>query len=123
LHYFLLGGPGEDDDSLNETFSNIDKLDKTVLFFFCGMRIYPHTALYDIAVKERQISKSQSIIEPVFYESRLISSNKIIHFVEEQMKERTNWIIGSVRDNTPEILSRMYARGHYGPLWEHLIQY
>ena len=122
LHYFLLGGPGEDNDSLNETLSNIDKLDKTVLFFFCGMRIYPYTALYDIAVKEGQISRSQSIMGPVFYESTLISSNEIIHRVEEQTKERTNWIIGSGRDNTAEILSRMYTRGHHGPLWEHLIQ-
>ena len=122
LHYFLLGGPGENNDSLNETLSNIDKLDKTVLFFFCGMRIYPYTALYDIAVKEGQISRSQSIMGPVFYESTLISSNEIIHRVEEQTKERTNWIIGSGRDNTAEILSRMYTRGHHGPLWEHLIQ-
>jgi len=122
LHYFLLGGPGEDNDSLNETLSNIDKLDKTVLFFFCGMRIYPYTALYDIAVKEGQISRSQSIMGPVFYESTLISSNEIIHRVEEQTKERTNWIIASGRDNTAEILSRMYTRGHHGPLWEHLIQ-
>ena len=33
-HYFLLGGPGEDEDSLNETFSNIAMLNKSVLFFF-----------------------------------------------------------------------------------------
>jgi radical SAM superfamily enzyme YgiQ (UPF0313 family) len=33
-HYFLLGGPGEDEDSLNETLSNIAMLNKSVLFFF-----------------------------------------------------------------------------------------
>jgi len=33
-HYFLLGGPGEDEDSLNETLSNIAMLNRSVLFFF-----------------------------------------------------------------------------------------
>ncbi len=33
-HYFLLGGPGEDEGSLNETLSNIAMLNKSVLFFF-----------------------------------------------------------------------------------------
>ena len=33
-HYFLLGGPGEDEDSLNETLSNIAMLNRSVFFFF-----------------------------------------------------------------------------------------
>lgn len=33
-HYFLLGGPGEDKKSLNETLSNILNLDNSVFFFF-----------------------------------------------------------------------------------------
>jgi len=47
-HYFLLGGPGEDEDSLNETLSNIAMLSKSVLFFFalCAfIRILPFMTL------------------------------------------------------------------------------
>ncbi len=33
-HYFLLGGPGEDEDSLDETLKNIAMLNKSVFFFF-----------------------------------------------------------------------------------------
>ncbi|MCD4715593.1 MAG: cobalamin-dependent protein [Desulfobacterales bacterium] len=33
-HYILLGGPGEDEDSLNETLSNIEDLHKAAFFFF-----------------------------------------------------------------------------------------
>jgi radical SAM superfamily enzyme YgiQ (UPF0313 family) len=33
-HYILLGGPGEDEESLNETLSNIEDLDKAAFFFF-----------------------------------------------------------------------------------------
>jgi len=120
-HYFLLGGPGESSESLERTLSNVDKLDKAALFFFCGMRIYPHTALYDIAVEAGQISASQSLLNPIFYEPEAITHGEIIHRVKECGKDKANWIIGSGGDMTAKILARMYARGHYGPLWEHLI--
>ncbi len=121
-HYFLLGGPGENRNTLDQTLSNIDKLTKSVLFFFCGMRIYPHTALYDIALKERQIVFGQSLLEPIFYRSLHISSEDIFQEVEKKRCGRSNWIIGSGGEKISIILSRMYARGRFGPLWEHLIR-
>lgn len=33
-HYFLLGGPGEDKDSIDETLESIERLKRCVLFFF-----------------------------------------------------------------------------------------
>ena len=121
-HYFLLGGPGEDIKSLNQTLDNIEKLNKTVLFFFCGMRIYPHTALYDIALKECQITKNQNLLKPVFYHSKAISTDDIIKHVKKKADHRTNWIIGAGGQDTADILSRMYEKGFSGPLWEYLIQ-
>ena len=52
-HYLMPGGPGEDERTLEETLTGVEQLEKTVLFFFCGVRIYPHTALYDIALRGR----------------------------------------------------------------------
>jgi len=121
-HYFLLGGPGENSDTLNETLSNVDKLKKSVLFFFCGMRIYPYTALYDIAVKEELISKTGSILEPVFYRSASIDADEIIRRVQKQAKDRINWVIGAGGGETAKIITRLYERGHCGPLWEYLIR-
>ena len=120
-HYFLLGGPGESTESLDRTLSNVDKLDKAALFFFCGMRIYPYTALYDIAVEEGQISASQSLLNPVFYKPEAITHEEIIRRAKECGGEKANWVIGSGGDITAKTLARMYSRGHYGPLWEHLI--
>ncbi len=120
-HYLLLGGPGEDKNTLDETLSNADKLKKCVFFFFCGIRIYPHTRLYDIAIKEGQVSKSQSLLEPIFYKSQSINSEKITNLVKDHAGDRYNWIIGAGGEKTAEIITRMYARGHTGPLWEHLI--
>jgi len=121
-HYFLLGGPGENADSLQETLANINQLDKTVLFFFCGLRIYPHTALYDIALSEGQISKNQNILKPVFYQSKSLSSQEIVSRVTREAKGRTNWIIGAGGEQTAKTVSKMYDLGFSGLLWEHLIQ-
>ncbi len=121
-HYFLLGGPGETPDTLNETLSNVDRLESAVLFFFCSIRIYPYTALYDISVKEGQVSKRQSILEPVFYRSAIIETDTIVRRIQEQAKERLNWVIGSGGEESAKIIARLYKRGHCGPLWEYLIR-
>jgi radical SAM superfamily enzyme YgiQ (UPF0313 family) len=121
-HYLLLGGPGETRETLNETLSNAGKLLKTVIFFFCSIRIYPHTALYDIAVSEGMIKESDDLLNPVFYRSEHISTEEIIRIVNEKKGDRQNWIIGSGGDRTKRIIEKMYRRGHSGPLWEMLIQ-
>lgn len=120
-HYLMPGGPGEDEGTLEETLTGVEQLEKTVLFFFCGVRIYPHTALYDIALREGQISPGQDLLEPVFYRSGNLSSNIIEKKLTERAAGRSHWVIGSGGDKTAKVISRMYAHGHYGPLWEHLI--
>ncbi|MGB6012641.1 MAG: radical SAM protein, partial [Desulfobacterales bacterium] len=121
-HYFLMGGPGEDSESVNETLNAIDKLTKTVLFFFCGMRIYPHTTLYDIAINDAQIERHQNLLEPVFYQPKSISIKEIIQRVKKKAEERRNLIIGSGGEETARIISQMFERGFSGPLWEFLIR-
>ncbi len=121
-HYFLLGGPGETSDTLNETFSTAVELQKAVLFFFCGIRIYPHTELYDIAIEEGKISRYWDLLEPVFYRPDSIDIDEIVRRVQSQARDRPNWVIGSGGEQTARVLSRMYERGHSGPLWEHLIR-
>jgi len=121
-HYFLLGGPGEDIHSVDRTLSNADRLECAVFFFFCGMRIYPNTALYDMAVASGRISASRSLMEPVFFESPAVTTEEILLRVKDHAAGRTNWVTGSGEDMTARIIPRLYARGHYGPLWEHLIR-
>lgn len=121
-HYFLLGGPGETLETVDKTLDRIDKLSKSVLFFFCGMRIYPHTKLHDIAVNEGRITASQSLLEPVFYESESAGRDQIVQKLTEKAAGRLNWIIGDGGEDTAQKLSKMYHLGFSGPLWEFLIQ-
>ncbi len=120
-HYFLLGGPGENRQTLRETLDNAEQLKKSVFFFFCGIRIYPHTALYDIALQEGQITADQNILQPVFYRSPYITDREIMQTVEEHAGGRFNWIVGSGENKATRVLPRLYERGFSGPLWEHLI--
>lgn len=121
-HYFLPGGPGETLQTLAETLAGVEALKRSVFFFFCGMRIYPHTRLYDIAVGEGQIDGNQDLLEPVFYRSPEVDSATIVRRVKAQAAGRVNWVVGSGGRETAAIVARLYRRGHTGPLWEYLIR-
>jgi radical SAM superfamily enzyme YgiQ (UPF0313 family) len=121
-HYLMLGGPGENEDTLKETLANADGLGKTVFFVFSGVRIYPHTALYALALEEGQIEPHHNLLEPVFYWSPGLCRETAIHLVKKHTGSRTNWVVGSGSQQMFRIIEKLHARGHTGPLWERLIQ-
>ncbi|HHD64363.1 MAG TPA: radical SAM protein [Desulfobulbaceae bacterium] len=119
-HYFLLGGPGESRATITESLDNIEKLNRAVLFFFIGIRIYPWTALYDIALQEEKIRPRTNLLEPVFYEADDIDHKTICNMVTTRAADRLNWIVGSGGEKSAEIVKKLHDRGFTGPLWEHL---
>ena len=121
-HYFLLGGPGENKQTLQKTLIGLDSLEKAVFFFFCGIRVYPHTGLYDFALREGQIIAGQNILPPEFYRSKEISVAEIMQMVENHANGRLNWLIGAGEAKAARVLPKLYRRGFTGPLWEYLIQ-
>lgn len=121
-HYLLLGGPGETADTLDSTLTHAKELTKTVLFFFCGIRIYPHTRLYDRALADGQIDADQDLLAPVFYHTDAISNDDITTTVQSHSQNRINWVVGSGGEQTAQLLTRLYDRGYTGPLWEYLIR-
>jgi len=121
-HYFLLGGPGETWQTLKATLDNIERLEKTVLFFFCGMRVYPQTQLYRQCLEDGQLEAGKDLLEPVFYRNLSLDADDIEQQVVEKAKGRVNWVVGAGGDDTADIVRRMYAKGFSGPLWEYLIR-
>ena len=121
-HFFLLGGPGETPETLDETLNRVEKLAKSALFFFCGMRIYPNTELFDLALEEGQIATGGSVVEPVFYRSPFIDAAEIIRRVKGQGGGRVNWLVGAGGQKIAKTLERLHERGHAGPLWEYLVR-
>jgi radical SAM superfamily enzyme YgiQ (UPF0313 family) len=121
-HYFLFGGPGESSDTLNETLQRIEHLDRCVLFLFCGMRVYPQTALEELVRQNGKGEDTRNLMESVFYHSEAIGVEEILDRVRRQARGRLNWIIGDGGEPAARALDRMHSRGHTGPLWEHLIR-
>ncbi|MBC2712839.1 MAG: radical SAM protein [Desulfosarcina sp.] len=121
-HYFLLGGPGETMQTLDETLTHIDNLRKTVLFLFCGMRVYPHTALFHHCAGKGHLETKKDLLEPVFYHAEKIDDDAIQRRVAEKAAGRVNWVVGAGGEETAATLDRMYKKGFSGPLWEYLIR-
>ncbi len=121
-HYLMPGGPGEDESTLKETLSNSDRLEKTVFFVFSGIRIYPNTALYDLALEEGQIERHWNPLEPRFYWSPALRRETVLALVTSHAGSRSNWVLGSGVRHNFNYMARQHARGHTGPLWERLIR-
>ncbi|MFO7803732.1 MAG: hypothetical protein R6V55_15730, partial [Desulfovermiculus sp.] len=120
-HYFLLGGPGETRTTLEQTLEAVDKLSQAVHFFFCGMRIYPHTALYETARHEKRIEGRPGLMDMCFYHSPHVPSEEIVDRVQNKAEKRMNWVVGGGGAEMMHIVSRMHAKGYTGPLWEYLL--
>lgn len=121
-HYFLLGGPGESAATVDETLDTLATFPKSVFFFFTGIRIYPHTSLYNIALDEGKITTDTNLLEPLYYESDAISHKAIERQVLARGGQYINWIVGSGGCDAAATVSKMHQRGYSGPLWEYLIR-
>jgi radical SAM superfamily enzyme YgiQ (UPF0313 family) len=121
-HYFMPGGPDETPGTLQRTLENVDRLDNCVNFFFCGVRIYPGTRLYERALAEGQVAPGQSLLEPIFYRSPAMEDVNLEALVSAHARRRMNWILGSGGARIERTVAMMYKQGHSGPLWEKLIR-
>jgi radical SAM superfamily enzyme YgiQ (UPF0313 family) len=116
-HFLILAGYGETDETIDETFNNSKQIQRTVFFPFVGMRIYPGTPLYDIAIKEGVIDPSDDLIEPKYY----ISKDVTLDTLKARAKASgRRWVFPD--EDTSAITNRMrQLRNKKGPLWEYLI--
>lgn len=119
-HYFILGGPGENEATLNETFQNIGRLEKSANFFFCGVRIYPNTPLHQLAIDEGKISPDADVLHPVFYLSDDLSMEQLYDLAKKGSDSRKNWVVGAGGKNMNRVIRRLHKHGYTGPLWENL---
>lgn len=120
-HYIMLGGPCETEATVRETLDRCDAIDDAALFFFCGVRIYPGTAVHAQAIREGQVAAQDDLLVPRFYASPAIGVETIGQMVTERARGRRHWVIGSGDAEMAAIIKRMYQRGRTGPLWDRLV--
>jgi radical SAM superfamily enzyme YgiQ (UPF0313 family) len=117
--YLLLGGPGEDEATLGDTFDLMDRLNPTAVIIMIGIRIYPHTPLQEMAVQEGVINADDALLEPRFYISPLIGPERLIEVVTEGAMGRRGWIVPGLEINiSPLLMEGIRKFGLRGPLWE-----
>lgn len=115
-HFLIFGGVGETMQSVERSIENSRRIRHSVFFPYVGMRIYPHTGLHDIAVREGVLSPDDTLVEPRYYlcpdfdlertRSLALSTGKAWVFPDDE----ANALMDKLR----------IERNKKGPLWEYL---
>ena len=116
-HSLILGGYGETEKTLAETFENSKKINNTVYFPFIGMRIYPGTKLCEYAIKEGRINANDPLILPNWYIADGMDVGKIKAAALETGKK---WLFPD--EDISVVMAKMRAKNKKGPLWHSLIR-
>jgi radical SAM superfamily enzyme YgiQ (UPF0313 family) len=121
---FMLGGPGETEDTVKETlrFATENIRPGDAAFFNIGIRIYPGTELESIARKEGVLTKNpEAMLEPVFYVSPGIDPPRLRQLLQQALNEHMNFL--SVASFSfpylPLINKFAYRMRITTPLWRH----
>ncbi len=119
-HSLLIGGPGETMQTVKQTLDAIVAMSPTAVVCMVGIRVFPGTQLFEIAVKEGVLKPEDDLLEPFFYLSPAIA-DKILPFVKRFSKEHPTWIFPGMGINIDRALQRKIRRlGARGPLWEYM---
>ncbi len=117
-HYLLFGGPGEDEESIEESFHLMDQLDPTAVIAMLGIRIYPGTEMERISLSEKVIHQDSNLIYPHFYISPILRG-KLSGIIQEKALARKRWIVPGLEINVSKNLIEQIRRFRIrGPLWE-----
>jgi radical SAM superfamily enzyme YgiQ (UPF0313 family) len=116
-HYLLLGGPGEDEKTLEESASLMDHLKPTAVIVMVGIRIYSGTRLESISLEEGIIGPDANLMHPHFYISPKLGDG-ILSWVSQKAMERNTWIVPGLEVNISRTMMEHIRRFHMrGPLW------
>jgi len=89
--FLLLGGPGEDRRSLDESIEFMQRWSPSMVSVSVGIRLYPHCDLTRRAREEGVLAASADLLTPRFYLAPAIR-NWIFDYLEPIMAERPNWL-------------------------------
>ena len=92
MGFLLLGGPGEDRDTVSESLLFADSLSVDSMRITVGIRIYPYTPLARQALKDGLISADDDLLFPKFY---IADDLKMwtLETVKGWIKGRRNWFM------------------------------
>jgi radical SAM superfamily enzyme YgiQ (UPF0313 family) len=89
--FLLVGGPGENRKTVEESISLMERLRPDSLSLTVGIRVYPHTELARIARDEGSLDVRGDFLSPTFYLSRKLKG-WIFDYVKEAAR-RNGWTL------------------------------
>ena len=94
-----------------ETFSFIDRYisEKDMVFTGEGVRIYPLTEMYDIALTQGFIKADDNLLEPVYYVSPDIGRENLSSLLHREIAKRPNVVHALDSAPKPEMLAEALA--------------
>ena len=92
MGFQLLGGPGETQESVMESFELVDSLPLDLVKLSIGVRIYPHTALARTAVDEGVIAPDDDLLQPRFYIQKGLEE-WLRETARSWMEDRPHWFM------------------------------
>ena len=121
---FLLGGPGETEETVRETlrFAENHIGPRDVAFFNTGIRIYPGTELESIARRQGVLSRPpEDMLFPVFYVSPDVDPFRMERELKKSMNRHMNFLdMESLGLSFLPTIHRIgYRLGLQPPLWRH----
>jgi radical SAM superfamily enzyme YgiQ (UPF0313 family) len=117
-HYLLFGGPGENEETIEESFQLMDQLDPTAVIAMLGIRIYPGTEMEKISLSQGVIHQDTNLIYPHFYISPALRG-RLSDIIQEKALARKKWIVPGLEINITQNLMEQIRRFRIrGPLWE-----
>jgi len=114
-HFMIIGGYGETEQTINESFENSKRIANTVFFPFIGMRIYPGTEMHRKALLEGIVSPDDDLLEPVYYIAPEIDYGSLKERAEQTGRR---WVFPD--EDVATVMNRMRKRKRKGSLWHHL---
>ena len=120
---FIFGGPGETEFTANETLGFIRKHvnERDLVLVTCGLRIYPHTELQQIAMREGVLNGSEDLLEPTFYFSPGIGRERLMKMISGAGLSRSGTVfISDIGSAALPFVQRIHtAIGLPPPYWRH----
>lgn len=107
-YYLIIGGPGENKNTIKETFDVMEQVDPPNCFVMLGIRIFPRTEIEKIAVNEGILKRGESLLFPKFYFSKDINEDAINILNDYSQKYRNWYFLGTrgmaVKDGINQVL-------------------
>ena len=119
-HSLIFGGPGENRQTMRETFDLMAEVSPTAVIAMAGIRLFPGTTLGKSASRQDLILTNETMLKPTFYLAESVRPF-ILDLLQDHAELNRHWILPGSNVNINRRLQEKLRRfGLRGPLWEHM---